>query len=130
MIAAFAATMPFASIAAVTPAALFADNMIIQRETKAPFIVKWPSEIRESSVTASTINFTDVFATFADVLKVPAEDMYLGSIRDSHSFDANAGCASFTTCDGQYPRLYSRRGLEINCFQAWRRSRGAGPEAF
>ena len=43
MIAAFAATMPFASIAAVTPAALFADNMIIQRETKAPFIVKWPS---------------------------------------------------------------------------------------
>ena len=68
MIAAFAATMPFASIAAVTPAALFADNMIIQRETKAPFIVKWPSEIRESSVTASTINFTDVFATFADVL--------------------------------------------------------------
>ena len=36
MIAAIAAAMPFASIAAVTPAALFADNMIIQRETKAP----------------------------------------------------------------------------------------------
>lgn len=94
---------------------------------RVPFIVKWPSEIRESSVSASTINFTDVFATFADVLEVPAEDMYLGSFRDSHSF-----LASMRT-----PNVRHSRAAMVNtpdCIRVgdWKliaSKRGGGPEA-
>lgn len=36
---------------------------------RMPFIVRWPGKVKEGSVSAQTICFTDVLATFADIAK-------------------------------------------------------------
>ena len=52
---------------------------------RVPFIVKWPGRVPAGTVSAATINFTDLFATLAEMLGVDAAREYPG-IRDSHSF--------------------------------------------
>jgi arylsulfatase A len=37
---------------------------------RVPFIAKWPGQIPAAGVTDATINFTDLFATFAELLEV------------------------------------------------------------
>lgn len=53
---------------------------------RVPFIVTWPGRISPGSTSRSTINFTDLFATLAELLAVDAEKAYAGSVRDSFSF--------------------------------------------
>ena len=51
---------------------------------RVPFIAKWPGKISPGSKTTAIINFTDVFATFAQLFdsKISAYP----SVQDSHSF--------------------------------------------
>ncbi len=53
---------------------------------RVPFIVKWPGRVKPGRVSTSTINFTDLFATLAELLGVDAAAAYPGVTRDSHSF--------------------------------------------
>jgi len=53
---------------------------------RIPFIVKWPGSIPAPSVSDATINFTDVFATLAELMGVDMTKLYLGNAKDSHSF--------------------------------------------
>jgi len=53
---------------------------------RIPFVVKWPGRIPAASVSDATINFTDVFATLAELLEVDPETSYPGSAADSVSF--------------------------------------------
>jgi arylsulfatase A len=53
---------------------------------RMPFFIKWPDRIEAASLSASTINHTDIFATFAELLNVGLETSYPGSAEDSHSF--------------------------------------------
>ena len=53
---------------------------------RVPFIAKWPGHIPAGSRTAGTINFTDFFATLAQMLDVNLEKAYLGAAPDSESF--------------------------------------------
>jgi arylsulfatase A-like enzyme len=53
---------------------------------RVPFIVKWPGKIPASSVSDATINFTDFFATLAELLDIDRAKAYPGSAKDSHSF--------------------------------------------
>ena len=53
---------------------------------RIPFIVKWPERVPAGTSTDAVVNFTDVFATLAELLEVdPAKD-YPGSAADSCSF--------------------------------------------
>jgi arylsulfatase A-like enzyme len=53
---------------------------------RVPFIVKWPEQIAPNQQTSALINFTDLFATFADLLDVDTANEYAMSATDSHSF--------------------------------------------
>ena len=53
---------------------------------RVPFIAKWPGRITANEQTKAVINFTDVFATFAELLEVDAATHYPHSAADSHSF--------------------------------------------
>ncbi len=53
---------------------------------RVPFIARWPGRIPPGSVSESTINFTDLLATLAELLGVDVEAAYPGVTRDSHSF--------------------------------------------
>jgi len=53
---------------------------------RIPFIAKWPERIKSPCVTQSVINFTDVFATLAELLNVDVEKTYPVVTRDSYSF--------------------------------------------
>ena len=53
---------------------------------RVPFIARWPDRIPASTVSRTTINFTDVFATLADMLNVNIEREYPSSAEDSYSF--------------------------------------------
>lgn len=66
---------------------------------RVPFIAKWPTKIPASSVTKTTINFTDVFATLAQLLEVDTEEAYPGPTRDSYSF-----LASLSSPEKRLPR--------------------------
>ena len=52
---------------------------------RVPFIAKWPGKLAEGTTSESTINFTDFFATFADLLKVNLNKEFPTAV-DSHSF--------------------------------------------
>ena len=53
---------------------------------RVPFIAKWPGHIPAGRRTAGTINFTDFFATLAQMLDVNLEKAYPGAAPDSESF--------------------------------------------
>lgn len=53
---------------------------------RIPFIAKWPGRIAANERTGAVINFTDIFATLAELLEVDVEETYPGSAADSHSF--------------------------------------------
>ena len=52
---------------------------------RVPFIAKWPGKLAAGTTSESTINFTDFFATFADLLKVNLKKEFPTAV-DSHSF--------------------------------------------
>jgi len=49
---------------------------------RIPFITKWPGRVTANKKTAAVINFTDLFATVAELLEVELPN----SAADSHSF--------------------------------------------
>lgn len=51
---------------------------------RVPFIAKWPGKISPSSKTTAIINFSDVFATLAELFD--SKMTAYPSVRDSHSF--------------------------------------------
>ena len=53
---------------------------------RVPFIAKWSGRIAANTQTKAVINFTDLFATFAELLEVDPAESYPGSAADSHSF--------------------------------------------
>ena len=53
---------------------------------RVPFIARWPGNIAPGTVSESTINFTDVFATLAEMFEVNFQKAYPGMARDSLSF--------------------------------------------
>jgi arylsulfatase A-like enzyme len=53
---------------------------------RVPFVAKWPGWVAANSKTPVVINFTDLFATLAELLKVDLEKNYPDSAADSHSF--------------------------------------------
>lgn len=53
---------------------------------RVPFIATWPGRIPASSRSDAVINFTDVFATLAELLEVDPAKSYPGSAADSISF--------------------------------------------
>jgi arylsulfatase A-like enzyme len=55
---------------------------------RVPLIAKWPGRIEPASVTDATVNFTDVFATLAEMLELDLTQSYPGQAIDSHSFFA------------------------------------------
>ena len=52
---------------------------------RVPFIAKWPGILAAGTTSESTLNFTDFFATFAELLKVNLEKEFPSAV-DSHSF--------------------------------------------
>ena len=52
---------------------------------RVPFIAKWPSKLAAGTTSESTINFTDFFATFAELLGINPKEEF-PSAEDSHSF--------------------------------------------
>lgn len=50
---------------------------------RIPFIVRWPGQVEPGSVSTQLIGFTDLFATFAEMLQSPLPD---GAAEDSVSF--------------------------------------------
>lgn len=75
---------------------------------RMPFIVRWPGKVKKGSVTHQTICFTDVLATFADIV---GTDLPKGQGPDSFSFlDALKGNGKANT-DVRAPLvLQSARG--------------------
>lgn len=53
---------------------------------RVPFIAKWPGRVAPNTHTTAVINFTDLFATLAEVLQVDPAKNTPGSSADSHSF--------------------------------------------
>ncbi len=53
---------------------------------RVPFIARWPGKIAPGTVSGSTINFTDFFATLAEMFEVNSQKKYPGMARDSFSF--------------------------------------------
>jgi arylsulfatase A-like enzyme len=53
---------------------------------RVPFIARWPGKIAPGTVSESTINFTDFFATLAEMFDVDRQKEYPGMARDSFSF--------------------------------------------
>lgn len=53
---------------------------------RIPFVLKWPSTVSANTETNAVINFTDCFATFANLLDVDLEQNYSGQAVDSYSF--------------------------------------------
>jgi arylsulfatase A-like enzyme len=53
---------------------------------RVPFIVKWPGNIPASSASDATINFTDIFATLAELMEIDRAKAYPGNAKDSYSF--------------------------------------------
>ncbi|MBT3380116.1 MAG: arylsulfatase [Lentisphaerae bacterium] len=53
---------------------------------RVPFIAKWPGRIPAGNRSDATVNFTDLFATFAELLGVDPTKAYPGSAEDSFSF--------------------------------------------
>ena len=53
---------------------------------RVPFIVRWPARIPPASVSDATINFTDLFATLAELMDIDRAKAYPGSAKDSYSF--------------------------------------------
>ena len=50
---------------------------------RMPFVVRWPNHVKAGSTSHATICFTDLLATFADIVKTPLPK---GAGPDSHSF--------------------------------------------
>jgi arylsulfatase A len=53
---------------------------------REPFIAKWPGRIPANTKTKAVINFTDLFATFAELMEVDPAKNYPCSALDSLSF--------------------------------------------
>lgn len=53
---------------------------------RVPFIARWPGNIAPGTVSESTINFTDFFATLAEMFDVKFQKEYPGMAKDSYSF--------------------------------------------
>ena len=51
-----------------------------------PFIVKWPGRIPAASVSDATVNFTDLFATLAELMDIDRARACPGAAKDSYSF--------------------------------------------
>ena len=52
---------------------------------RVPFIAKWPGELAAGTTSESTINFTDFFATFAELLSIDLKEEFPTAV-DSQSF--------------------------------------------
>jgi arylsulfatase A len=52
---------------------------------RVPFIAKWPGKLAAGTTSESTINFTDFFATFAELLSINPNEEFPTAV-DSHSF--------------------------------------------
>jgi arylsulfatase A len=52
---------------------------------RVPFIAKWPGKLAAGTTSESTINFTDFFATFAELLSINPKEKFPTAV-DSHSF--------------------------------------------
>ena len=52
---------------------------------RVPFIAKWPSKLGVGTTSESNINFTDFFATFAELLGINPKEEFPSAL-DSHSF--------------------------------------------
>jgi arylsulfatase A len=53
---------------------------------RIPLIVKWPGKVPANSISKTTLNHTDFFATFSELLDVDVHKDYSPSPVDSHSF--------------------------------------------
>jgi arylsulfatase A len=53
---------------------------------RVPFIVRWPGRIAPGTISESTINFTDFFASLSEMFGVNFRKDYPGMARDSFSF--------------------------------------------
>ncbi|NDH17384.1 MAG: hypothetical protein EBY48_09995 [Opitutae bacterium] len=52
---------------------------------RVPFIAKWPGKLAAGTTSESTINFTDFFATFAELLSINPREEFPTAV-DSQSF--------------------------------------------
>ncbi|MGA1101442.1 MAG: sulfatase-like hydrolase/transferase, partial [Opitutales bacterium] len=52
---------------------------------RVPFIAKWPGKLAAGTTSESTINFTDFFATFAELLSIDLKEEFPTAV-DSQSF--------------------------------------------
>ena len=52
---------------------------------RVPFITKWPGKLAAGTTSESTINFTDFFATFAELLSINPKEEFPTAV-DSQSF--------------------------------------------
>ncbi|MGA1116324.1 MAG: sulfatase-like hydrolase/transferase, partial [Opitutales bacterium] len=52
---------------------------------RVPFITKWPGKLAAGTTSESTINFTDFFATFAELLSIDLKEEFPTAV-DSQSF--------------------------------------------
>ncbi len=94
---------------------------------RIPFIATWPTKIPASSVAETTINFTDVFATLAELVGVDGETAYPGPTRDSHSF-----LAALFHPDKRLPRppmVNTQDCIRIDDWKLIYSRRGKGPGA-
>lgn len=94
---------------------------------RVPFIARWPAKIPASSVTRTTINFTDVFATLAQLLEVDTKEAYPGPARDSHSF-----LCSLSSPEKRVPRppmVNMQDCIRIGDWKLIYPRRGQGPSA-
>jgi arylsulfatase A len=94
---------------------------------RVPFIATWPANIPASSVAETTINFTDVFATMAELAGVDGEATYPGPTRDSHSF-----LTVLSHPDKRRPRPPMVNTLDCIRIDDWKliySQRGKGPNA-
>ena len=53
---------------------------------RVPFIARWPGNISAGTVSETTLNFTDVFATLAEMFDVDSKKEYPSMAKDSFSF--------------------------------------------
>jgi arylsulfatase A-like enzyme len=93
---------------------------------RVPFVASWPKRIKPGTTSSATINFTDFFATIAELLNVDYTRNY-PTARDSHSFASVLN--SPTTRHDRPPMVNTLDCIRIGDWKLVARKRKSGPTA-
>lgn len=97
---------------------------ILEGGHRMPFIVRWPGKVTENTINSGLLCYTDIFATIADILKIPLpNDVGEDSVSFYEQLTGEKG-------NDRPPVIHGNGGLYSIIHGDWKYINGKGPGGF